>query len=76
MQKTSLFQKGERAIQKSRGILRYLEDVIFPKMRIFLECNFKKSDISLDILEITDIFLILFPYPHKILIEKIFKMFY
>lgn len=45
-------------------------------MHIFLECNFKKSDISLDILEITDIFLILFPYPHKILIEKIFKMFY
>lgn len=70
MQKTSLFQKGERAIQKSRDILIHLEDVIFPKMHVFLECNFKKSDTPLDILEITDIFLILFPYPLKILIEK------
>lgn len=44
-------------------------------MHVLLECDFKESDTSLYILEITDIFLILFPSPPNILMEKIIKNF-
>lgn len=40
MQIPSLFREGERAIQKIRDIVKYLEDVIFPKMHVLLELDF------------------------------------
>lgn len=77
MQKPSLFQEGERAIQKIIDILKHLEDVIFPKMHVLLEFDSKMSDTHFYISDINYIFLNYFIFPQhfngKFILKKLLR---
>lgn len=43
MQKSSLFQEGERAMLKRGDMLIHLKDVIFPEKHVLQDCDFKND---------------------------------